>query len=58
MNILFIGAGYMGKERLKSLYNLKQKHKIKKLYFYDPKIKLFTYKTFKVEKIKNSQYNF
>ncbi len=58
MNILFIGAGYMGKERLKSLYNLKQKHKIKKLYFYDPKIKLFTYKTFKVEKIKKLSVQF
>ena len=33
MNILFIGAGYMGKERLKSLYNLKQKHKIKNYIF-------------------------
>ena len=52
MNILFIGAGYMGMERLKSLYNLKKIHKIKKLYFYDPGIKSFKFKTLKVEKIK------
>ena len=52
MNILFIVAGYMGMERLKSLYNLKKIHKIKKLYFYDPEIKSFEFKTFKAEKIK------
>lgn len=53
MNILFIGAGYMGMERLKSLYNLKKKYKIQKLYFYDPVIRYFEFKSFKAEKITN-----
>lgn len=38
MNVFFIGMGYMGRERLKLIINLKKRFNIKILGYYDPKI--------------------
>tara|TARA_B100000780_G_C21124719_1_gene455997 strand:- start:1209 stop:2210 length:1002 start_codon:yes stop_codon:yes gene_type:complete len=57
MNILFIGAGYMGLERLKSLYALRNQHKIKNIFFYDPNVTDFRFKNFTSEKLEKFNKN-
>lgn len=58
MNILFIGMGYMGYERLKAIINLKNKFKLKNLHYFDPKIKSINYKNYKIKSIKKLSYKF
>lgn len=48
MNIYFIGMGYMGQERLKSIINVKNKFNLNIIGYYDPKIKYL--------KIKNCEF--
>ena len=56
MNILFIGMGYMGYERLKAIINLKNKFKFRNLYYFDPKVKSIKYKNYKIKSITKLSY--
>ena len=51
MNILFIGMGYMGLERLKIFEKLKNKFRIKNLFFFDPFYKNTNKKLIKVKNL-------
>ena len=58
MNILFIGMGYMGYERLKAIINLKNKFKFRNLYYFDPKVKSIKYKNYKIKSITKLSYKY
>ena len=51
MNVLFIGLGYMGLERLKIFRKLKKKFKINNFFFYDPFYKNKDKKLIKLNKL-------
>ena len=53
MNIFFIGMGYMGIERLKSIVSLKKKYNLNICGFYDPKIKTIKLKGVNLKSEKN-----
>tara|TARA_Y100000590_G_scaffold465856_1_gene639390 strand:+ start:3722 stop:4726 length:1005 start_codon:yes stop_codon:yes gene_type:complete len=58
MNVLFVGMGYMGQERLKVLIKLKSKFKLNIVGYYDPKVKYVKYKNFKYTSIKKLSIKF
>ena len=58
MNVFFIGMGYMGFERLKTIIKLRKKYNLNILGFYDPDIKSISFKNLRLksEKSISSEY--
>ena len=53
MNIFFIGMGYMGVERLKTIIKLKKKYNLNIKGFFDPYVKNINVKGLKLKSVKS-----
>ena len=53
MNVFFIGMGYMGFERLKTIIKLRKRYNLNILGFYDPDIKSISFKNLRLKSEKS-----
>jgi predicted dehydrogenase len=58
MNVFFIGMGYMGKERLKTIINFKKKYKLNVVGYYDPQTKSIKINNLQIKSEKSLSLNY